>query len=1029
MSVTRLLGWTACVGGSLGALVLYTSAGHGQQVRPPQIDPRASYPCCNIQSGEIIGDMPMSACVQMPGHAPKIPGLEGTENICRPPDQGGGAGGSSLPPAGNTGQFLIPPPNPVYEPEPVWENYRPSIPNGSFESWSGPEPAGFANFRTPDYANDPPPEFANWNSVERSNDSIDGGSSIEISNFKPGGRLALYDIVLPGGAVSCDSNCAILTGRPNDNLTQVKRQLTGGGAALCGAYKSFLVGGDTLSLAATFFAGGDMPVGVASETNVSRTRLSRDEDGWVRFQVPIMPLPGETATATEVSLVMQIMPGGGLRQITPGALAGMPNANSRILVDALHLCGGADLVIADGTSAGGEEVPDDIEESVGAMAWLNIDNDDGDGMFDRDDDRVEGGDNELAQLTLRVPTGSSGTVTLRRLGGEGPGLRLFTSREKAPGDVWAKLDDELELPGEFTDNGVYLERVLYVEGTELNDSATAAVFELEHRENERSSPTKDQVRLTILALDNMYWHGDRNSRTDGNALDPDPMHPIVMARAGGPSQSERGDDPLRLFPGDRFSGTDPADGQRRNEVELELRLNAIPPRPVEIFLRSFDVDDPSAFDDEVDDETSDADNRGTDPGGAGVFAESGAETHNLRMANASERTVFQTTMQPGDNFRIAAFGDRDFLERLENPDTRIAGQSAAPGSRLVDPQVLDRTGLAESAEIPEAGRFVSDTLTVWRFLHVEMDSMMAASDPVLTGSVTSVDFGGSEGPTQFYQIGTNIDIIARRPPSDLGAVGQANSFQRGRLMVNGDTFDIIGNTANGAPTDVITVSGAKLAFPEYRAALINQEVRIEDDDFRVFPAGGSLRRTGPWGKDSIIPLPPTERLEDTPDNPYHKAYVFPRLDTLRHNPGSVPFVGNLRGDGDINYIRSFFDTFDARGQHDNPDLWTVFLLGAYQGIHKEDADPDSDGGVAGEADGAGGIGALIYWVSGGELDSGNGSRPGWRLIDTPPHEIGHLFGGDHADTGLMSDGVNGHPQPTDTFSPKTLDAIRRARNP
>ncbi|MEM7583246.1 MAG: hypothetical protein AAF560_07690, partial [Acidobacteriota bacterium] len=126
---------------------------------------------------------------------------------------------------------------------------------------------------------------------------------------------------------------------------------------------------------------------------------------------------------------------------------------------------------------------------------------------------------------------------------------------------------------------------------------------------------------------------------------------------------------------------------------------------------------------------------------------------------------------------------------------------------------------------------------------------------------------------------------------------------------------------------------------------------------------------------------------------------------------------------------------------DDPDLWTVYLLGAFQGMHTQDADGtytnDTEygeagsqvGAVAGEADGPGGHGALIYWASGAELEKHHESAEGWRLIDVPVHEIGHLFGAEHSDGELMSDGKPGNGTPSAFFSPKSLNAIRSAKHP
>lgn len=82
-------------------------------------------------------------------------------------------------------------------------------------------------------------------------------------------------------------------------------------------------------------------------------------------------------------------------------------------------------------------------------------------------------------------------------------------------------------------------------------------------------------------------------------------------------------------------------------------------------------------------------------------------------------------MQPGDNFRVVANGDAAFLKALVNDDPlQNVGATAQIANKhkqlIVDPRIA---GGPASQEVRHSSEYVSDVLTVWRFMHVETDSM------------------------------------------------------------------------------------------------------------------------------------------------------------------------------------------------------------------------------------------------------------------------------------------------------------------
>ncbi len=232
----------------------------------------------------------------------------------------------------------------------------------------------------------------------------------------------------------------------------------------------------------------------------------------------------------------------------------------------------------------------------------------------------------------------------------------------------------------------------------------------------------DDVALTVIGVEDIAWKGQNNSVNDDNNLDADPNFPEGL-----------GVEARRVFPDARF-----VDGavemDPRDTVNAEITLSVQPVEPVNIYLRSFDVDDPTADTGPIDGpdvfsfEAQEEDNRGTAPAKSGRFA--GAAVDGIldeRFANKQEIVGFQTTMQPGDNFRLVANGDRDYVSRLTNDDNSqdVGGSNTERNlnkQRIVDPNVA---GAAAAQEVRDAGKYVSDVLTVWRRLTVEVDSMGA----------------------------------------------------------------------------------------------------------------------------------------------------------------------------------------------------------------------------------------------------------------------------------------------------------------
>ncbi|TVQ32876.1 MAG: hypothetical protein EA376_04315 [Phycisphaeraceae bacterium] len=114
----------------------------------------------------------------------------------------------------------------------------------------------------------------------------------------------------------------------------------------------------------------------------------------------------------------------------------------------------------------------------------------------------------------------------------------------------------------------------------------------------------DEAALTVIGVQKVEWVGRQNSVSDEDALDACPNWPAGLSPGS-----------VRVFPDARFVGG-AVESTPRDRVDVRVTLTVKPVEPVTMYLRSFDVDDPTAHDNVVDDESTAEDNRGTTPAAA-----------------------------------------------------------------------------------------------------------------------------------------------------------------------------------------------------------------------------------------------------------------------------------------------------------------------------------------------------------------------------------------------------------------------------
>lgn len=474
---------------------------------------------------------------------------------------------------------------------------------------------------------------------------------------------------------------------------------------------------------------------------------------------------------------------------------------------------------------------------------------------------------------------------------------------------------------------------------------------------------------------------------------------------------------------------------------------------VTIYLKSFDVDDPAlstpAKPNEADADLDTlpvivADNRGA------CGALRGGSCHAsvaLPFGVATHTTPFLVSSWPGDNYRVAASTSAAWLEKL------VAIQPSAYG----EVKVKEPNGT--TMPLDEPGKdCVSEMLTVWRTLHLEMDATaIEPTDPLspernfLVGKVAAMRAqGGSPPPMSPNEL--VLMPQPTNPPLGLadGSVhlpGGSGRFENGTIVLGSGagalTFPLAGNGADFVRGSGPFVIPFTLTSAEIGAPLTGFVLRWDGPDFvlsvSVPPSyvGGSLAAMGTqWtvtaasgtqvtvstateppsfllvDDDNAQRLPPfssllTEASDDPALNILAQAYVRPAYDL----PGTgriAAFRRNVPIDVPGAAAQQVADGRDFSTVH-TPNHWATYLQGAFQG-------PASQLSLAGFADRDSDHEAVLYGhvpdftLSGGALifpepvrDSG-GCSFSEAMSTVVAHELGHLFDLRHSSGAIMMSG-------------------------
>jgi hypothetical protein len=465
---------------------------------------------------------------------------------------------------------------------------------------------------------------------------------------------------------------------------------------------------------------------------------------------------------------------------------------------------------------------------------------------------------------------------------------------------------------------------------------------------------------------------------------------------------------------------------------------------ITLYFEAFDVGDPSLL-------TSPPDNNGTSPDGAFTIT---ANTD----ANGRVSTNFHVSMQPGDNFRVVA-----------SPLANFPGDCVAANTN--DPGALWFSG--GTNEIP--ANCTSPMLTVWRRLHVEVDSMAAIGpgSNAVFGNIVGLLGNPATGATN---AALDVNLVTGLTPTDnslnldsLPAPGNGR-FENGSILIGTPgsqqlTTGLLGNGTNyirmptgssfSIPftitgTNVGTNSGVKTTgricslvtnaagcafgvttplmtnlFNGGTLVVMGQTYTVATNtatNVLITTTGVTLPFSMVDDDDNTI-LP---RNPDTTDlaRAFKPAYVTPFYDLTNARP-TAPFVANLAQDTQATKLSMY--AYDNAATAFDSGFWTIYLLGAFQQLTEADDDPNLEGGTLGEVDALYGQGAMIFLEVLRET-------PATTYVSeqyTVSHEVGHLFGGSHDpingyDGGLMDQSST---RTNVDFTPTTLNKIRRTPHP
>jgi len=270
---------------------------------------------------------------------------------------------------------------------------------------------------------------------------------------------------------------------------------------------------------------------------------------------------------------------------------------------------------------------------------------------------------------------------------------------------------------------------------------------------------------------------------------------------------------------------------------ISIRATVSPPVSFSnaIYFQVFDVDDPSSTNAPLDDESAAADNKGaahTPPPTSAVSTDS----------NGIAIVTMTLSMQPGNNFRAVAASSNGFftgIEAIQNDGINARLTNSVAGGYVSAPNV-------------------SEMLTVWRQLHVEMDSMGPVVSNFVTGNITAISGNATNATNLALSVNLRTGLTPQDNSPNLSTSTNRGRFENGWIRVgtnqvqtsgiygNGDTFvlhpsgfsilaEIIsgGGTINAGQVTALTGSTFSVSANLGSASYAGNTLRIAGSTFAI----------------------------------------------------------------------------------------------------------------------------------------------------------------------------------------------------